>query len=657
MHQTLYIDIDEEITSVVERLRKAQAKEIVMVVPKRAMLIQSIVNLRLLKKEADNLGLQFMIVTQDKLGKLLVEKAGILVQQKLDDSLEEETISLPEKIEDKQSLENIQFSPEGVTEKPEKKRLDKIGSSSFFDESDVVQIAEKKAPRIKSSAEEKNAEVLVNKELVVDIGKDIKKKTPMDLSPRQNDFNVNAFHSSENNPPTFFSDASSENSRKWKEQMVSREEINMPKSIDKVESFFQHNNHSIENLENSGEILREPRPSMPKTSKSFRKTILVLSGVLLIAAIGFGAYYFVPRATINLSVKEKVKEQDCEITGDVSATSLDYEKEVIPAKVISVSDEITQSFNTSGSKSGSSTGQKARGVITVYNEFSTSSQPLIATTRFVSEDGKIFRLVKDITVPGTKNGEAGTVDADVVADQSGDGYNIGSAKFSIPGFQNNSDKYAKIYGKSTKAMSGGNSTGNDNSSSTPSAITDTDISQAKTQIQKALIDSIKKKIKDSAGSDWTVSDDAVSVDEATYKLSNTIGQTVSSFQITAQTKANALVFQEKNLKDMVASIITKSSGGNVKMDSANVSLEYGKLLPDFRAETLDIKVHGISKGSANLNVEKFKEDILGKTNDDFEAYLSSYPDIEKVEVTYWPPFVSSKIPMTAQRVDVVLDTK
>ena len=72
MHQTFYIDIDEEITSIAERLRSAEAPEVIMVVPKQAVLIQSIVNLKLLNKEATRLGIKLIMVTQDKLGRVLI---------------------------------------------------------------------------------------------------------------------------------------------------------------------------------------------------------------------------------------------------------------------------------------------------------------------------------------------------------------------------------------------------------------------------------------------------------------------------------------------------------------------------------------------------------------------------------------------------------
>jgi hypothetical protein len=62
----------------------------------------------------------------------------------------------------------------------------------------------------------------------------------------------------------------------------------------------------------------------------------------------------------------------------------------------------------------------------------------------------------------------------------------------------------------------------------------------------------------------------------------------------------------------------------------------------------------MAKGKVNsvIDGEKLKKEILGKTNQDLENLLASYSDIEKVEVTYWPPFFSSRIPLWEKRVSV-----
>ena len=46
--------------------------------------------------------------------------------------------------------------------------------------------------------------------------------------------------------------------------------------------------------------------------------------------------------------------------------------------------------------------QKAQGTLTIYNAYSSAPQTLVATTRFVTPDGKIFRLTNEVTVPGAK---------------------------------------------------------------------------------------------------------------------------------------------------------------------------------------------------------------------------------------------------------------
>jgi len=179
MHQTFYIDIDEEITSIVERLRKSRVEEIIMVVPKRALLIQSIINLRVLKKEAEAIGLQLMIVTQDKLGKLLIEKAGILVQQKLDDVSDEEMLLGAEGVETGSELKkNVPEISENIEDKKRiKKKIEGIGSDNYFiGEPEVSEISrEPERSPVDKLENERGRERIVNRELVLGTGNDIKR--------------------------------------------------------------------------------------------------------------------------------------------------------------------------------------------------------------------------------------------------------------------------------------------------------------------------------------------------------------------------------------------------------------------------------------------------------------------------------------------------
>ena len=79
MYQIFYIDIDEEITSVIDRLKKSKTTENFFVVSPRSLILQSIVSLKLLKREAAREKKQIAMVVNDKSAGAKIEKAGILV--------------------------------------------------------------------------------------------------------------------------------------------------------------------------------------------------------------------------------------------------------------------------------------------------------------------------------------------------------------------------------------------------------------------------------------------------------------------------------------------------------------------------------------------------------------------------------------------------
>jgi hypothetical protein len=83
--QPIYLEASEEITSVIDRLRKAEGKAVAFMVPAGATLIQSIVNLKLLKRAADSGGKTVEIVTGDRMGRNLATQVGFTVFGSLDD--------------------------------------------------------------------------------------------------------------------------------------------------------------------------------------------------------------------------------------------------------------------------------------------------------------------------------------------------------------------------------------------------------------------------------------------------------------------------------------------------------------------------------------------------------------------------------------------
>lgn len=80
---TIYLEIDDEVTSIIDKLKKEHASDINLVIPKNGTILQSIVNLKILLSESKRLGKQVFIVTPDQNGKHLAARAGFPIKQEI----------------------------------------------------------------------------------------------------------------------------------------------------------------------------------------------------------------------------------------------------------------------------------------------------------------------------------------------------------------------------------------------------------------------------------------------------------------------------------------------------------------------------------------------------------------------------------------------
>ncbi|HET8709556.1 MAG TPA: hypothetical protein VFL85_04755 [Candidatus Saccharimonadales bacterium] len=62
---TIYIDADDEITTIIDKVRSSSGKIVALVLPKRASVFQSIVNMKLLKRSADDAKKHLVLITTE----------------------------------------------------------------------------------------------------------------------------------------------------------------------------------------------------------------------------------------------------------------------------------------------------------------------------------------------------------------------------------------------------------------------------------------------------------------------------------------------------------------------------------------------------------------------------------------------------------------
>ncbi|HDZ85354.1 MAG TPA: hypothetical protein ENH35_02265, partial [Candidatus Moranbacteria bacterium] len=590
MHQTFYIDIDEEITSAIDRLRKSKTKENIFVVPKRALILQSVVNLRLLKKEAGKLKKQIMIISQDEQGRALAEKVGIFSQQSL------EGVEVKEELKIKVHPQINSERQKNLNKKVKKKRkLENVGSKDFYEKDKKTMDAknsleaEKKVVVGKKKIEEKK--ILVKKQGRDHVVSGVVKSVDFPSSSlKYHPSNVKKVKS-----------GSGGDYAKYKKDIDPRKE-------EELKELFQLDKHQ-------DQPKKQLQVSVPKKTKK----IFILFGIVSVAVILLvGIFLIFPRAKISIHMSSNVQTIDLEIKGNSNAVISDLEGRSVPARAIEKDAERTESFSATGRNEISD--QKTRGTIAIYNEHGTSPQPLVATTRFLTPDGKLFRLVKGVTVPGMTEVDGklkpGVIEAEVIADQPGEEYNIGPSDFSIPGLKGSS-KYEKFYARSASSMSGGGSKGDE-----VVIISQKDIDNARSKVEASLMEEIKNEIRNN------LQGDEVFIEETAEKIilesdSPEIGITTDSFEFKLKIRVRAIVFSEEKLKDVVMDSFDKKS--DEKLNS--LKIEYGEATPDFDTGIINIKVHGKALFDPLIDTDKLKAELLGNNEEQIKEILNNYSRI------------------------------
>lgn len=109
MNEIIYLDTDEEITGVIDRLRKAKSNSLALVIPRGANLAQSIVNLKLLKKSAKELGKELSLVSSDRISRNLAAQIGMAVFSKVSEAEKTSPKAMLAKIADEKIDEDSDF--------------------------------------------------------------------------------------------------------------------------------------------------------------------------------------------------------------------------------------------------------------------------------------------------------------------------------------------------------------------------------------------------------------------------------------------------------------------------------------------------------------------------------------------------------------------
>jgi hypothetical protein len=83
--EVLYFEPTDEVTRAIERVRGSKDDSVALVLPQNSLILQSIVNLKLIKRISQQGGKQIALVTTDQIGRNLAGQIGLTVYGKIED--------------------------------------------------------------------------------------------------------------------------------------------------------------------------------------------------------------------------------------------------------------------------------------------------------------------------------------------------------------------------------------------------------------------------------------------------------------------------------------------------------------------------------------------------------------------------------------------
>lgn len=274
---------------------------------------------------------------------------------------------------------------------------------------------------------------------------------------------------------------------------------------------------------------------------------------------------------------------------------------------------------------------QATGTVTIVNNYS-ASQPLVETTRLLSNSGVLFRTAETVTVPS-----GGQVDVPVYADQAGEPGNIGPSRFEIvalwEGLKDN------IYGVSDEAMTGGlvyNVTVDEKNQAAAQV-------EAEQHLRQSVIAELEQKANVAPG---TIQPESLWLDLTEEAIVPEIGTQTDEIVVRSKGTATALAVDKNKIVD----ILETEMGQDVKPAEISYVIQPTDETIDGPAQLVIIATAPIQQSNLDSSFIK-KDQLTNRTAEEIISILRTYEQVSDVEV-HFNPFWLQRSPVMADDIDI-----
>jgi hypothetical protein len=396
----------------------------------------------------------------------------------------------------------------------------------------------------------------------------------------------------------------------------------------------------------SGPVLKKgkstPQPH-PTASAVKKKTIWwpvsIILGLVIIAGVSY--VLIEPKAEVSVWPKTASLEFNAQVMVSASQNQTAF----ISGEVRLQETTASQQFPATGVEMKTT---KASGKITVYNAYSTSPQTLIATTRFVSDNGKLFRTPQKLVIPGAHYEGSklipGEIEITVEAGEPGEQYNIGPSTFSLPGLAG-TPRYTAFYAKSFSPMTGG-------ASAEVKKVTTQDIATAEEILRAQALENCRTSLLSAISlDDFVVVQDAIKAEVQEATSSVKAGANADNFTFQVKAKAQTIIFKRADISAFAKEYVLSHLAAGQELAENSLAVSFDPKEVDLANQKIFLDVAISAKTYKTVDENAIKEVVKNQSASQIISSLGMFPEIVKSQARLWP-FWTNVAPSEAAGISV-----
>jgi hypothetical protein len=302
----------------------------------------------------------------------------------------------------------------------------------------------------------------------------------------------------------------------------------------------------------------------------------------------------------------------------------------IVGEIKKIDSTLEKTYQASGEESGA---EELSGQVVIINN-SAKSQALVATTRILSPDNKLFRIKNPVNVPA-----GGEVTVDIYADKPSQELAIGATTFTIPGLWVGLQD--KIFARSDQPFT--------YAKKVTKFVKQTDIESAGKDITDRLMSNASSSSDGSNNWLYSVGDET----KVTYSAK--AGDIKDEFTANAQGNIIGISFSREAATKLVSAklkLLVPDDKELIEFKPENIVYTLDAYDPITNSATVKASFSGTMALKADATVVN-REQLVNLTKAQIDNYLKDFPGIMSYKLNFFPSFIQ-RAPNLVDRINITI---